>query len=113
MKPDEMKTAANALKELNEGYVDLLSAVKGTISEVKTAKQLWRDGNKPRLIKLGLALIVFPEPTPISETIGTCLVAAGAIQKGIRSRTIYIEDVYKTFQEVLKDVRAAKHTFQI
>lgn len=113
MKTDEMKTVANALKELNEGYVDLLSAMKGTISEAKTAKKLWRDGNKSRLIKLGLALIVFPEPTPISETVGTCLLAAGAIQKGIRSRTFYIEDVYKTFQEVLKDVRSAKRTLQI
>jgi len=53
-------------------------------------------------------LIVFPEPTPISETIGSVLVAAGVVQKGIRSRTLYIEDVYKTFQNTLKEIRETR-----
>ena len=113
MKTDEITTMANTLKELNESYVDLLQSVKGTIEEVKSTKKLWRDGNQSRLIKLGLALIVFPEPTPISETIGTCLVAAGAIQKGIRSRTLYVEDMYKTFQDVLKDAWTTKQRLRI
>lgn len=111
MKPNEIKTVADTLKELNESYADTLQAMKETIKEVRTARQLWRDGNKSKLIKLGLALIVFPEPTPISETIGTLLVAAGAVQEGFRRRQIYVEDVYKTFQEVLKDVWTTKHSF--
>jgi len=113
MKPDEMKTVADALKELNESYADILQAVKGTVKEVKTTRQLWRDGNKSRLIKLGLALIVFPEPTPISETIGTLLVAAGAVQEGVRRRQIYVEDVYKTFQSTFKDVWTTKDSLRI
>jgi hypothetical protein len=113
MKTDEITTMANTLKELNESYVDLLQSVKGTIEEVKSTKKLWRDGNQSRLIKLGLALIVFPEPTPISETIGTCLVTAGAIQKGIRSRTLYVEDVYRTLQDVLKDMWTTKQRLRI
>jgi hypothetical protein len=100
----EIKTAAKTLNELGEGYIDLLNVVKGTVKEVKTTKKLWRDGNKSRLIKLGLALIVFPEPTPISETIGACFVAAGAVQKGIQSRSIYIEDVNKTFKDTVKEI---------
>jgi len=110
MKLDEMKTVATVLEELNESYGDFLHAMKGTVREVKTARQLWRDKNGSKLVKLGLTLIVFPEPTPISETIGACLVAAGAVKKGIQNRSMYIEDVYKTFQSVLKDVRAAKHS---
>ncbi len=108
MKTDEVKAKVNALKELNKSYADLLRVVNGTIKEVKSTRQLCRDGNKSRLIKLGLALIVCPEPTPISETVGACLVAAGAVQKGIRSRAIYVEDVYKTFQNTLKNVWATK-----
>jgi len=73
MKTDEVKTIVNTVKEMNESYVDLIQSVKGMIKEAKSTKQLWRDGNEPRLIKLGLTLIVFPEPTPISETVGTCL----------------------------------------
>lgn len=109
MKTDEMKVAINSLNELNESYVDLIQAMKGTIKEVKTTKHLWRDKNKSRLVKLGLALIVFPEPTPISETIGTILVAAGAVQQGIRRRNLYADDVYKTFQNTLKEIRDMKH----
>jgi hypothetical protein len=109
MKTDEMKAAINALNELNESYADLIQAMKGTIKEVKTTKHLCRDRNKSRLMKLGLALIVFPEPTPISETIGTILVAAGAVQQGIRRRNLYADDVYKTFQNTLKEIRDMKH----
>jgi len=108
MKTSDVKATVGALKELNESYVELIQAMKGTIKEVKTTRQLWQDGKKSRLIKLGLALIVFPEPTPISETIGTFLVAAGAVQAGIRRRTIYVENVYKSFKDTLKEMRSIK-----
>ncbi|MDH7477614.1 MAG: hypothetical protein QHH17_04445 [Candidatus Bathyarchaeota archaeon] len=108
MKTDELKTMVNALNELSESYADLMQTMKGTVKEVKTTKQLWRDKNKSKLIKLGLALIVFPEPTPISETIGTVLVAAGTVQQGIRNRAIYVDDVPKAFQKTLKEIRDLK-----
>ena len=108
MKPEDLKIRVNALNELSESYCDLLNAVNGTTRELVATKRLWKTGNESKLIKLGLALIVFPEPTPISETVGACLVAAGAIQKGIRSRTIYMEDVGKTFQSVFKEMLKAK-----
>lgn len=108
MKTEEIKTMTNALNELNESYADLIHAMKGTIKEVKATKQLWRENNKSRLIKIGFALIVFPEPTPISETIGSILVAAGAVQQGIRQRSLFADDIYKTFQNTLKEIRDTK-----
>jgi hypothetical protein len=110
MKTEEMKTAISSLNELNESYADLIQVMKGTIKEVKTTKHLCRDKDKSRLIKLGLAFIVFPEPTPISETIGTFLVVAGAVQEGIRKRKLYADDVYKTLQNTLKEIRDIKYT---
>lgn len=98
----------HALNELNDSYVDLIQAMRGTIKEAKATKQLWRENNKSKLIKIGLALIVFPEPTPISETIGSVLVAAGAVQQGIRRRSLFVEDIYKTFQNTLKELRETK-----
>jgi hypothetical protein len=109
MKPEDVKITASALNELSESYRDLLNAVNGTTRELMATRRLWKNGNESKLIKLGLALIVFPEPTPISETVGACLVAAGAIQKGIRSRTVYVEDVGKTFQSVFKELLKAKN----
>jgi hypothetical protein len=108
MKVEDIKTTVNVLNELNESYVDFLQSMKGTVREVKTTKQLWRCENKSRLIKLGLALIVFPEPTPISETVGSILVAVGAVQQGIRNRSICVEDVYKQFKNTLKEVTTLK-----
>jgi len=105
MKSEETKTVAHALSELNESYVDLIQTMKGTIKEAKATKQLWREHNKSKLIKIGLALIVFPEPTPISETIGSVFVVAGAVQQGIRQRNIFADDIHKTFQNTLKQIR--------
>lgn len=103
MKTEDVKALNEALKELNESSTELLQAMKDTSKEVKATKKLWRQKNNSRLIKLGLALIVFPDPT-ISDILGTALIAAGTIQQGIRRRTIYMEDVYKTFQNTLKEV---------
>jgi len=108
MKTDDTKTLADALKELNESYVDLLQAMTGTTKEVKATKQLWRKGKNSILIKLGLALIAFPDPT-ISDVVGAALVAAGTVQQGIRRRTLYVEDVHKTFQNTLKEVWIIRH----
>ena len=104
MKLEQVKNTTKALNELTESYIDLLGALKGTANSAKATKKLWREGNKSRLIKIGVSLVVFPEPTPISETIGACFIAAGAVQKGIQSRAIYLEDITKTFKNTLKDV---------
>lgn len=113
MKTEEVKTATKALNELNNGYLDLFGAIKGTSREAEATKKLWREGNKSTLIKIGVAFIVFPEPTPISATVGACFVAAGAVQKGIKNQAVYLEDIKKTFQNTLKDVWATKDSLKI
>jgi hypothetical protein len=113
MKPEQAKTAAKALNELNESYIDLLGAIKSTADTAEATKKLWRGGNNSRLMKIGVALIMFPEPTPISETVGACFVAAGAVQKGIQSRAIYLEDITKTFKNTLKDVLETCNSMRI
>lgn len=104
MKAEQAKSAIKAFNELSQDYKNLYGALKGTTNSIGATKQLWREGNKSRLIKIGVTLIMFPEPTPISETIGACFVAAGAIQKGIKSRAIYLDDLKKTFKSTLRDV---------
>lgn len=109
MKAQEVKTSVAVVSELGESYSDLMNSLRDKISEVDTTKKnLWRGENKSRLIELGVALIVFPEPTPISETVGACFVAAGMIQKGVKNRSIYVEDIGKTFQNAVKEVLSIK-----
>ncbi|MEM2465781.1 MAG: hypothetical protein QXZ47_00540 [Candidatus Bathyarchaeia archaeon] len=107
LKTEEAKALATALNELNDSYADFLQSLSGTIREVKASKKLWKNGSKPWLIKLGLALIIFPEPV-LSDVLGGLLIAAGTIQEGLRRRAIHVEDVPKTFQNVMKELLASE-----
>lgn len=101
------------LKELKERYIDFGDSMKDTANAIGSTKKLWREGNKSRLIKLGLTLVCFPEPTPISESIGACFIAAGLVQKGIKSKAIYLEDIKKTFKTALKDVLETQNSIRL
>jgi hypothetical protein len=109
MKTDEVKKLASTLNELNESYIDFLQSMKESVKEVKATKKLWKNGEKPWLIKFGLALILFPDPT-ISDVIGSLLVAAGTVQEGIRRRALHVEDIPKTFQSIMKEIQAAEES---
>ncbi len=105
---EQLKATRKALTEMNESYIELLRETRGTNLTVHDTKQLWRAGYKSRLMKIGVAMIMLPEPTPISPTVGACLVAAGAAQKAIRNRSLFVEDVNKTFRATMKDIAAMK-----
>ena len=113
MNTKEAKAMEETLKELKERYVDFGKSMKATANAVESTKKLWRKGNKSRLIKLGLTLVCFPEPTPVSESIGACFIAAGLVQKGIKSRAIYLEDIKKTFKITLKDVLDTQNSIRV
>ncbi len=113
MKKDESRNFMQALGEMTESYVEVGRAIKASGEQVAKLRKLSREAQKSRLIKIGLALIVFPEPTPISETVGACFVAAGAVQQGIKNQSIYIEDIPKALQQTLNEVRSLKHSIDI
>ncbi len=105
---ERLKATRQALNEMNESYMGLLRETKSTAQTVHDAKQLWREGYKSRLIKIGVAIVMIPEPTPVSPTIGACLIAAGAVQKAVRNRAMFVEDVKKTFKNTMKDISAMR-----
>ena len=109
VKAEEVKLAVEALNEVSESYTDLAQALKDTADTARTTKQLWRSKNKPWLIKVGLALIAFPDPT-ISDLVGAAFVAAGTVQMGIKRQTLYAEDVFRTFQGTMRELRNHKET---
>jgi hypothetical protein len=108
---EQLKATKKSLTEINESYIDLLKTTKETTRVIHDTQQLWKAGYKSRLIKIGVALVVLPEPTPISETVGACFIAAGAVQKAIRSRALFMEDVKKTFQNTLKEISDIKQSY--
>jgi hypothetical protein len=100
----ELKRMAAVLQELGLSYTETLEVINEMAKDVNRAKKLWRDGYKSKLIKIALALITFPEPTPISESMGAVVLAAGLIQNRVKKSTLHVEDVYKTFQDVNNDI---------
>jgi hypothetical protein len=113
MKIEEAQTATRTFIELTKSKRDVAELIKETGNEASATMKLWHEENKSRLIKLGVALILFPEPTPISETVGACFVAAGAVQKAIQNRAIFMEDIAENFKNTLKELYATKQNLQI
>ena len=105
----ELKRMATVLQELGLSYTETLEAINEMAKDANNAKKLWRGEQKSKLIKIALTLITFPEPTPISETVGAAVLVAGLIQNRIKKSTLHVEDVYKTFQDVNNDIMKIRH----
>lgn len=104
MEPIELKTTATVLQELGLNYQETLEVMKGVTKDLRSTKSLWKDGDKSRLVKIGLTIIAFPEPTPISETLGAFVLSLGIIQNKMKKSALHIEDIYNTFQDVNKNL---------
>jgi len=111
MKTEEAQNSAEVLRQLSLSRKETVNTIetvmRGFVGELRSTQKLWRTGNNSFLIKAGLALMAFPEPT-ITDVIGSALVAAGVIQLKIRNSKLHVEDVYKTFLRVVKELDAIK-----
>ncbi len=112
MKAKELDNLATSIKEATrnhiETYADVTNSIRTTTNNASgSVKKLYKTGNKNFLIKAGMALIVFPEPI-LSDALGTTLLAAGAIQEGIKRQSIYLDDLPKAFKSAMKDLKSSK-----
>jgi hypothetical protein len=107
MTPEELKALTCALQELTVSSKETATAIRGFSDELHCAQRLWRKSGSSRLIQIGLALIAFPDPT-ISDVIGCALVAAGLVQLKMKNSALHLEDVYKTFPQVMKELTTTK-----
>lgn len=104
MELGELKATVTVLRELGLSYEETLKVMKGFTEDLRSTKSLWKGAGKSRLVRLGLTMIAFPEPTPISETLGVFVLSLGLIQNKIRQSTLHVEDLYSTFQEVNRNI---------
>ncbi|RLI21467.1 hypothetical protein DRO54_03605 [Candidatus Bathyarchaeota archaeon] len=113
MDDDELKklrTLSNSVKELSSSYAETLENFRGFSECLKSTKSLWKEYDKSKLVKIGLTLIALPEPTPLSEMIGASILSVGLIQQRMRNNSLHINDVYKTFRDVFKNLKEIQHT---
>jgi hypothetical protein len=113
MKVEETKAAIKAVAEAIKERNELVSAIGDNGRVASDVKKVFREGNKSKLIKLGVALIVCPEPTPVSEIVGAGFVAAGVVQKGIRNRAGFAEDIGRNFKKAIKELGLARNQIRI
>jgi len=98
----------NRLSTSRKETANTMNAVMhGFTKELRSTQKLWRRENNSFLIRTGLALIAFPDPT-ITDILGSALVAAGILQLKMKSSTLHVEDVYKTFPQVIKELTTSK-----
>jgi len=113
MKVEETKAAIKAVAEAIKERNELAIAVKDNGQVASDVKKVFREGNKSKLIKLGVALIVFPEPTPVSELVGAGFVVAGTVQKGIRKRAGFAEDIGRDLKKTVKELGLLRDQIRI
>jgi hypothetical protein len=99
-----MKAVAKAANELADSYQDASNAIKDVSREVNMIRKLWKQENKPHCVSLGLTLIALPDPFIVTDVAGTALLAFGLIQYKIKNSGLYLEDVYKTFPKLFKEL---------
>jgi len=107
VEPKELKNIAAVLQELGLSYEETLEVVKGAAKDSHYVERLSKKGDENRLVKIGLALIAFPDPT-ISDILGALLVSAGIIQAKIKRSSLHIEDIHNTFQDVTRNLPRIK-----
>jgi len=107
VEPDELKSLVGVLRELGLSYEETADVMSGVAKEVRSVRHLWKKSDNSRLIMIGLALIAFPEPI-ISDALGAVVLSAGIIQKRVRRFSFGIEDVYNTFQGVMRDLQTIR-----
>jgi len=107
----EAKDLVEVLRELSLNRTETVNTIdtvmRSYTEELRSTQKLWRKGNNSFLIKAGLALIAFPDPT-ITDILGSALVAAGIVQLKVKRSALHVEDVYKTFPKVMKELTTQK-----
>jgi hypothetical protein len=60
-----------------------------------------------------MACIMFPDPSPVGEIIGAGFLVAGAIQKGVQKRTLYVSDFKKNIDSNQRDLQATQECLRL
>jgi len=104
--PEEAKEIATAICELSKRLREQGKTINGVTGETKRLKGLVGRNIEAKdkdswLIKAGVALILFPDPS-ITDLVGGCLIAAGMLKN--RNKQLTAADVCKEFSETIKKV---------
>ena len=55
---------------------------------------------------------MFPDPSPVGEIIGAGFLVAGAVQKGIQNRSVFVGDIKKNLENTLRELNTVQLSIQ-
>jgi len=107
LKLKDVKEIASSFHELSKSFQEFGKILKQNAEETKRLKPLIGKPGETRLedswlVKAGIALILFPDPT-ISDLVGYAMVTAGYHKN--RTRRFTVMDVYSELQETTKTLQ--------
>ena len=110
---EDAKEIASSIKELSKSYQEFGKTLKQINRETKDLKPLiGKPGEakleNSRLVKAGIALVLFPDPT-ISDLFGYAMIAAGYLKNRSKRNTaanvcVEFSDTAKRLQELTLDL---------
>ena len=107
------KPIPKASKEIGESIVDaanLAAGVNEAFEEVSRLRDHGYGGAGDAMINFGLAMVLFPEPTCISDVAGAGIMAAGVLYNSVVPPPLYMDDVVKTLSEQVKAMHEVSET---
>ena len=108
----EWKKKISILKELSEDWRENLAATRnlaqGREEMMQSIGRLSKKNNQADMVKIGLTLIACPLPIVVDDVLGWSLLAAGLIQKKIKSSGLYLEDVQEVTAKLAKELHNSK-----
>ena len=105
---EQLKNLIRSSRGILEEYRGTRNAFDGLHQELNDVERIVGDDSRKkelgsRLIELGVALFIFPEPV-ISDITGTALIAAGMAMKGMNRNTLTIADVHRELHQYLNEI---------
>ncbi len=96
-------------KELGETFTETATIINGMNEAVEEVNQLHDHGYGGAgnsMISFGVAMVVFPEPTMISDAIGGGIIAAGLLYNKLVSPPLYIDNIFETIQTQVQAIHS-------
>ncbi len=104
------KPVLKASKEIGESIMDaadLASGVGEALEEVGRLRDQGYGGAGDGMISLGAALVMFPEPTMVTDVAGAGIIGAGILYNHVVPPPLYLDDVAETIREQLGEIGEA------
>ncbi len=101
-----VKTASRECEDLNSILEDSSSGIKASSVKAGIKKVSYSNKAGKKLTALGVAIVVIPEPTGISDVIGGIMAISGKYIQ--RKSPIGIKETFEGFNRVNSELRKAK-----